>query len=62
MDSVLPIWGWPRGLLGILECVPLKVSGSIFSGVNFGGQVYTKLCSSFKRGPFKWTVGLVPSD
>jgi hypothetical protein len=33
----VPIWGWPSGWLGILECAPLKVSGSIPSGANFDG-------------------------
>jgi len=32
-----PISGWPSGRLEILEFVPLKVSGSIPSDVNFGG-------------------------
>jgi len=36
-----PIWDWSR--LGILEFVPLKVSGSIVTGANFGGQVHTEL-------------------
>ena len=57
-----PIWGWPSGWFGILDCAPLKVSGSIPTGANFGGQIHTELCSSLERGPRKWAVGLVPSD
>jgi hypothetical protein len=36
-----PIWGWPW--FEILEFTPLKVSGSIPTGANFGGQVHTEL-------------------
>lgn len=44
------------------KCAPLKISGSIFSGAKFGGQIHTKLCYSFKWGSRKWVVGLIPSD
>ncbi|AES87137.1 hypothetical protein MTR_4g021610 [Medicago truncatula] len=30
------------GWLGILECAPFKVLGSILSGANFGGHIYTE--------------------
>jgi len=53
------IWGWPCGWFEILECAPLKVLGSISSGVNFGGEVYTKLCSGLEWGLRKWAVRLV---
>jgi hypothetical protein len=45
-----------------LECAPLKVSGSIPPGVNFGELVHTKLKKLALNGPPKWVVGLVPSD
>ncbi|KEH25707.1 hypothetical protein MTR_6g033665 [Medicago truncatula] len=51
-----------NGWLGILEFAPPKVSGSIHSALNFGGLSPYKACSSFKRGPRKWAVGLAPSD
>ncbi|KEH38292.1 hypothetical protein MTR_2g067390 [Medicago truncatula] len=35
--------------LGILECAPLKVLGSILSGANFGGQVHTE--QKLRTGP-----------
>jgi hypothetical protein len=31
----------PSGWLGILDCAPLKVLGSIPSSANFGGQVHS---------------------
>ncbi|AES73579.1 hypothetical protein MTR_3g106390 [Medicago truncatula] len=49
------------GWLEILEFAPPKISGSILSGVNFGGlSPYIAFCSGFKRDPRKWVVGLVP--
>jgi len=43
-----------------LEFAPLKVSGSIPSGANFGGKVHTKLCFGFKWGPSQVGGGIGP--
>ncbi|AES63548.1 transmembrane protein, putative [Medicago truncatula] len=44
-----------------IESLNPEVSGSIPSGVNFGG-VHTELALALNGPPRKWAVGLVPSD
>jgi len=42
-----PIWDW----FEILEFVLLKVSGSILTDANFGGQVHTEFALALERAP-----------
>jgi len=49
-----------RCWFGTLECVHIKVSGSIPLGVNFGDIGDTKICSTFKRDFHKCTLRYDP--